>query len=311
MTTRSIRRTTSRFGVDWGRYLPPRTANFLNFGAACLLLLLLLAPPAASQVGTLPASALLMLDGMAQQGALLRGQAPAGTVEIKLDGKPVPLSADGSFLLGFDRDSKATAEIEVRLADGRTVRQSLQVAPRQWRIEHINVARRPGGATEEFLKLREGELARISAARAVNAQSDGWRQRLIWPVTGRISGWFGSQRVYRGEPASFHSGVDVAPGAGAPVVAPADGVVVLAGPPAFSLEGNLLIIDHGMGLNSAFLHLASQAVRQGQRVRQGQLIGTVGATGRATGPHLHWSMKWQDARIDPQPIAGPMPAVGR
>jgi murein DD-endopeptidase MepM/ murein hydrolase activator NlpD len=127
----------------------------------------------------------------------------------------------------------------------------------------------------------------------VNVQSDGWRQRFIWPTTGRISGRFGSQRVYRGEPASFHSGVDVAPGAGAPVVAPADGVVVLAGPPAFSLEGNLLIIDHGMGLNSAFLHLASQAVRQGQRVRQGQLIGTVGATGRATGPHLHWSMKWR------------------
>jgi murein DD-endopeptidase MepM/ murein hydrolase activator NlpD len=86
---------------------------------------------------------------------------------------------------------------------------------------------------------------------------------------------------------------------------------VLAGPPAFSLEGNLLIIDHGMGLNSAFLHLASQTVRVGQTVRQGQLIGTVGATGRATGPHLHWSMKWQDARIDPQAIAKPMAAETR
>jgi murein DD-endopeptidase MepM/ murein hydrolase activator NlpD len=94
-------------------------------------------------------------------------------------------------------------------------------------------------------------------------------------------------------------------GQGAPVVAPADGVVVLAGPPAFSLEGNLLIIDHGMGLNSAFLHLATQTVTQGQVVRQGQPIGTVGATGRATGPHLHWSMKWQDARLDPQ-TAGQM-----
>jgi murein DD-endopeptidase MepM/ murein hydrolase activator NlpD len=170
----------------------------------------------------------------------------------------------------------------------------------------VNIARRPGGATADYLRLRERELARIAAARAVNAQSDGWRQRPIWPAKGRISGVFGSQRVYRGEPASFHSGVDVAPGAGAPVVAPADGVVVLAGPPSFSLEGNLLIIDHGMGLNSAFLHLASQTVKEGQRVRQGQLIGTVGATGRATGPHLHWSMKWNEARIDPQPLAGAM-----
>jgi murein DD-endopeptidase MepM/ murein hydrolase activator NlpD len=170
----------------------------------------------------------------------------------------------------------------------------------------VNVARRPAGPTADYLRRREAELARIAAARTVNAQSNGWRQPFIWPATGRISGRFGSQRVYRGEPASFHSGVDVAPGAGAPVVAPADGVVVLAGPPAFSLEGNLLIIDHGMGLNSAFLHLATQTVTQGQVVRQGQPIGTVGATGRATGPHLHWSMKWQNARLDPQTIAGQM-----
>ncbi len=218
----------------------------------------------------------------------------------------MPIGADGSFIIGFDRDHGASALLVARLRDSRSVSQSLRVVPRTWRVQHVNVARRPGGPTAEYLRLRERELARITAARAINAQSEGWRQRFIWPATGRISGVFGSQRVYRGEPASFHSGVDVAPGAGAPVVAPADGVVVLAGRPAFSLEGNLLIIDHGMGLNSAFLHLASQAVRGGQHVRQGQLIGTVGATGRATGPHLHWSMKWKDARIDPQALAGAM-----
>ena len=283
------------------QFAPPHR---VHFGAVCLLLAL----PASAQPSTQPAPAPLASEGAAAQGALVRGRAPEGTIEMKLDGRPVPLAADGSYLIGFDRDAPPTARLEQRLANGSIVVRNLQVAARQWRIEHINVARRPGGATADFLKLRETELARITAARAVNAQSDGWRQRFIWPATGRISGRFGSQRVYRGEPASFHSGVDVAPGAGAPVVAPADGVVVLAGPPAFSLEGNLLIIDHGMGLNSAFLHLASQKVRTGQRVRQGQLIGTVGATGRATGPHLHWSMKWQDARIDPQPVAGTMAA---
>ncbi len=246
------------------------------------------------------------LQGTIQQGALVRGVAPLRAAQIMLDGKPVSFSPDRRFVIGFDRDAAPTSILEARLNDGRSIRQPLEVLPRSWRIEHINVARRPGGATADYLRLRETELARIAAARAVNAASDGWRQPFIWPSRGRISGRFGSQRVYRGEPASFHGGVDVAPGAGAPVVAPADGIVVLAGPPAFSLEGNLLIIDHGMGLNSAFLHLASQAVRQGQSVRQGQLIGTVGATGRATGPHLHWSMKWRDARIDPQEIAGPM-----
>jgi hypothetical protein len=249
------------------------------------------------------------LQGVPQQGALIRGVAPPGVVAITLDGKPVPLSADRRFLLGFDRDARATALLEARFADGRRATRPLQVQPRAWRIEHVNVARRPGGSTEAYLRLRESELVRIAAARAVKASSNGWSQQFIWPARGRISGRFGSQRVYRGEPASFHSGVDVAPGAGAPVVAPADGVVVLAGPPAFSLEGNLLIIDHGMGLNSAFLHLATQSVRVGQTVRQGQLIGTVGATGRATGPHLHWGMKWQDARIDPEMLAGAQPSA--
>ena len=78
--------------------------------------------------------------------------------------------------------------------------------------------------------------------------------------------------------------------------------MVLAGPPSFSLEGNLVIVDHGMGLNSAFLHLSQVAVRPGQTLRQGDLIGRVGATGRVTGPHLHWSVKWRDARIDPQKL---------
>jgi biotin carboxyl carrier protein len=267
--------------------------------AAALLLGAAAAAPAQQQAG-------IMLEGPLVQGGLVHGTAPAGTVALTLDGRPVPLAPGGRFVIGFDRDHGATSLLVAELAGGARLSRQLGVQPRTWRTQHVNIARRPGGPTEAFLRLRERELARIAAARAANSSSEGWRQRFIWPSRGRISGVFGSQRIYRGERASFHSGVDVAPGAGAPVVAPADGVVVLAGPPAFSLEGNLLIIDHGMGLNSAFLHLATPAVKEGQKVRQGQLIGTVGATGRATGPHLHWSMKWQDARIDPQPLAGAM-----
>jgi murein DD-endopeptidase MepM/ murein hydrolase activator NlpD len=259
--------------------------------------------PLLSQPGSLNS---FVIEGGARQGGLVRGRAPAGAVSIALDGKPILLARDGRFLLGFDRDQGARAVLVASLADGRAVSREILVSPRTWRIERINIARRPAGSTEAYRRIREAELARIAAARARTVESDGWRQSFIWPATGRISGVFGSQRVYRGEPAAFHSGVDVAPGAGAPVVAPADGVVVLAGPPAFSLEGNLVIIDHGMGLNSAFLHLASSVVTEGQRVRQGQAIGTVGATGRATGPHLHWSMKWNEARVDPQVLAGPM-----
>ncbi|SMF66847.1 Murein DD-endopeptidase MepM and murein hydrolase activator NlpD, contain LysM domain [Allosphingosinicella indica] len=264
------------------------------------------AAAAFAQTGSDP----FQLSGRAEQGGLLLGTAPEGTVRLTLDGKPVPLAPGGRFLIGFDRDQGTSTVLQAERASGAPLRQTIAVSPRSWRIENINVARTPGGVPSEAYRIhRAGELKRIEAARAVNSSSEGWRQRFVWPATGRISGLFGSQRVYRGEPAAYHSGVDVAPGSGAPVVAPADGVVVLAGPPAFSLEGNLVIIDHGMGLNSAFLHLATNTVREGQAVRQGQLIGTVGATGRATGPHLHWSMKWIDARLDPQALAGPMTPV--
>jgi len=146
---------------------------------------------------------------------------------------------------------------------------------------------------------RRPELDAIIAARAQETGAQGWRQDFVWPVTGRISGRFGSQRIYRGEPGSYHSGLDIAPGAGTPYVAPADGVVVLVAQAPFSLEGNLLIVDHGAGLNSAFLHSQSIAVREGQRVRQGEVLGRVGSTGRATGPHLHWSLMWRGRRLDP------------
>ena len=246
-------------------------------------------------------------DGPLEQGRLVRVTAPAGTASVTLDGRAVPLAPDGRFLLGFDRDAPATAWLVVRFGDGRESRTSLSVAPRAWALELVGLDRPSTGPTPEFQRLRDGELARIVAARSQGSASAGWTQRFIWPVRGRISGRFGSQRIYRGGvPAAYHSGTDIAPGAGAPVAAPADGIVTLAPPPMFSLEGNLVILDHGMGLSSAFLHLGRVAVSQGQAVRQGEPIGTVGATGRATGPHLHWSLVWNGARLDPETVAGPM-----
>jgi murein DD-endopeptidase MepM/ murein hydrolase activator NlpD len=268
--------------------------------------------PTAARVPQVPVTARperagFTLAGEAAQGGLLRGQAPSATVALHLDGKAVAFDREQRFILGLDRDQGPSAILVAALAGGGMVERPIAVARGAWAIERVGVARRPA-ATAEFLRRREGELARIAAARAVDSGSEGWRQRFAWPARGRISGAFGAQRIYLGEPGAFHSGVDVAAGAGATVAAPADGVVVLAGPPSFSLEGNLVIIDHGMGLNSAFLHLAGSHVTVGQKVRQGEPIGTVGATGRASGPHLHWGMKWRDARIDPASLAEPMDA---
>jgi murein DD-endopeptidase MepM/ murein hydrolase activator NlpD len=277
-----------------------------RLAAAASMISLATAPIAAQAPAPAPTagSTQIVLSRPPAQGGLVSGTAPPGTVALALDGRPVRLAGDGRFILGFDRDQGPRAMLEARLADGRTLQHPITVAPRRWAIERISLPRRLGVASEEFQRRRERELARIAAARAVEPMIEGWRQIFIWPARGRISGVFGSQRIYRGWPAAFHSGVDIAAGAGAAVVAPADGLVVLAGPPAFSLEGKLVIVAHGMGLNSAFLHLSSVDVREGQVVRQGQRLGAVGATGRATGPHLHWSMKWHDARIDPQMLAG-------
>lgn len=242
----------------------------------------------------------LSFAGEQTQGGWVRGVLPQGAVSATLGGQEIGFTQDGSFLAAFDRDAGASAVLAVALADGSEVRREIAIAPRAWQIEHINAARRPGGASEDFMRRRLPELERIVAARAVRSDSEGWRQSFIWPAKGRISGRFGSQRIYRGEPGSYHSGLDIATGgSGAPFVAPADGVVVLAAEQPFSLEGLLLIVDHGNGLNSAFLHCSELMVKEGDVVKQGQTIGRIGATGRATGPHLHWSMKWHDARLDP------------
>jgi len=272
-------------------------------------LVLLAATSATAQVPppTTAVQSAFRWTGTLNQGGLILGTAPAGTRAVTLDGKPIALSPDGRFLAGFDRDAGPQAVLAATLGDGRTVAQSLTIAPRSWDISRLSTLPKYPVPEAEFTRIRPGELAEIKAARQRSAVSDGWRQAFAWPVTGRISTLFGSQRIYRnGEAGSYHSGIDIARETGTVVRAPADGVVILAADHPFTLEGNLLMIDHGMGLNSAFLHLSRIDVKPGDRVTKGQPIGAVGMTGRATGPHLHWSLRWNDAKLDPLLVAGAM-----
>lgn len=244
------------------------------------------------------------LDGAYTQGGWLRGKAPSGTVALSLDGIEVPVEEDGSFFAAFDRDAGSVATLKAVYDTGHYLTHSMEISPRQWNIQRVNTNRGRGRNLEAYWKRREPEYNAIVAARAKVTDAEGWKQDFIWPVKGRISGKFGRQRIYADEPGSYHSGLDIAPGNGVPFVAPADGVVVLART-GFSLEGKLIIIDHGAGLNSAFLHASKIAVSEGQSVKQGQHIGNVGSTGRSTGPHLHWGLKWGEARIDPLLLVGP------
>ena len=258
------------------------------------------APPAAPQ-----GPATFLFEGELTQGGWIRGQAPGGTRTAMLGETELALDTDGRFFAAFDRDAPGSLELAATLENGRRVTSPVAVSPRAWNIERVNVAKRGGGTSEAWWAKREPEWNAIVGARAKETGATGWTQDFVWPVTGRISGRFGRQRIYRGEPGSYHSGIDIAPGNGVPFVAPADGVVVLART-GFSLEGNLIIIDHGAGLNSAFLHASRIVVQEGQSVAQGQHIGNVGSSGRATGPHLHWSLKWRDSRLDPLLFTGPM-----
>jgi len=270
------------------------------------VLALLVATSATAQQAPPPTAAsasALRWTGTLSQGGLILGTAPTGTRALTLDGKPIALSPDGRFLAGFDRDAGPQAVLAATLVDGRIVTQPLTIAPRAWRIERLNTLPKFPAPDPVFARLRPPELAQIVAARARNSDAQGWRQAFAWPATGRISGLFGAQRIYKGEPGSYHSGADIAKPTGAIVTAPADGVVILAADHPFTLEGNLLMLDHGMGLNSAFLHLSRIDVKVGDHVTQGQPIGAVGMTGRATGPHLHWSLRWNDAKLDPMLVA--------
>ena len=299
--------------ADWGnmtRFYAVSAMAMLTLLSACdkaasepkpsLIPTLALATIADDDVAPVAADASrdMALAGAFTQGGWIRGQLPDGAVTAELGETELTLDDSGNFFAAFDRDADKRVLLRVKLADGSTLKQAIEISRRAWNIEHVNVAKRSGRTSEAWWKKREPEWLAIKGAREKVTGASGWQQDFIWPVKGRISGRFGSQRIYRGEPGGYHSGLDIAPGAGTPFVAPADGVVVLAAD-NFSLEGNLLIIDHGQGLNSAFLHASRLMVSEGDEVKQGQHIGNVGSSGRATGPHLHWSLKWRHARLDP------------
>jgi murein DD-endopeptidase MepM/ murein hydrolase activator NlpD len=250
----------------------------------------------------------------AVQGQLLITALPAGSHDLRLDGQPVFVDGDGRFMIGVDRDFAGSKRLEWVTPDGRSARRDLVVQAREWVIDRLPARLNPppdpnAPRNLEAEARREAEIAQIRAARADIAPWPFWRGQFQWPATGRISTHFGAQRFYGDRPASYHSGMDIAAPTGTPVAAPIPGVVRLAAGP-FSLEGNLIIIDHGRGLFSVMMHLSQIDVNAGDIVAQGQKIGEIGSTGRSTGPHLHWGMTWHGVRVDPEALLPPMPAKG-
>ena len=248
------------------------------------------------------------LSGDPIQGGLLWGQVAPGT-EVSADGTSVPVMLDGALLVGSGRDAKAEMTL-VTEADARG-EQVVAIGQRGYRIQRVEgVPQKTVTPPEEVLERIARERALVREAKSMRLERPEFlrwvRSGLSWPATGRISGVYGSQRFYNGTPGSPHYGVDVARPTGHPVVAPGPGIITLAEPDLF-YSGGTVILDHGYGLSSSFLHLSEVLVEVGDEVAQGTLLGKVGATGRATGPHLDWRMSWFDQRIDPQLLVPPMP----
>jgi len=251
------------------------------------------------------------LQGQLTQGGLVWGQAPAGS-GVSLDGAALDVLEDGTFIAGFGRDAPASAELVIE--GPQPCRQTLAISPREYRISRVEgVPQQTVTPSPEHLERIRRERALVGAAKGRRLQRPDLLQDALagfaWPATGRISGVYGSQRIYNGTPKSPHYGVDVAVPTGTPVYAPSAGVITLAEPDLF-YSGGTVILDHGYGLSSSFLHMSKVHAQVGQEVRTGDLIGEVGATGRATGPHLDWRMSWRSERVDPQLLVGPMPSTG-
>jgi murein DD-endopeptidase MepM/ murein hydrolase activator NlpD len=248
----------------------------------------------------------LRFDSEVVQGALVIGATEPGAT-LTLDGARVPVAPDGGFVFGLDRDAKDSATLVAIFHDGSGETRTLAIARRAYDIQRID------GLPPRMVEPDPKDLPRIKrdyemivAARGRTLPEPFYRQPFIWPAQGRISGVYGSQRILNGKPSAPHYGVDVAAPTGAPVVAPADGVVTLAQADMY-YTGNTVLLDHGYGVSSILIHLDTLAVKPGDRLKQGDPVGTVGSTGRATGPHLHWGVHWYQVRVDPQRLVGPMP----
>jgi hypothetical protein len=250
------------------------------------------------------------IQGEPIEGGLIWGSVAPGTA-VQLDDVALDVTADGYFVAAFHRDAPASSTLTV----GESCSVPLSVAQREYRVSRVEgVPQRTVTPPPEQLERIRRERALVANAKAQRIERSDWLMQIDglfqWPVKGRISGVYGSQRVYNGTPGNPHYGVDVAVPTGTPVHAPAAGRVTLAEPDLF-YSGGTVILDHGYGLSSSFLHMSRLDVAVGDELAPGDLIGAVGATGRATGPHLDWRMSWRDRRVDPQrlvPAIQPVPS---
>jgi murein DD-endopeptidase MepM/ murein hydrolase activator NlpD len=240
----------------------------------------------------------ITLSGTLEQGSLAIGKTEAGA-SVTVNDLPVRVSPQGQFAFGFEYNQTTPTKISARFPDGTTETQPVTPKVRMYEIQRITgLPEKYVTPPPEVIARIKREGAQIAHARSRDTGESWFADGLDWPVAGIISGTWGNQRILNGEPREPHFGVDIAAPQGTPIHAPADGIVSLA-QPNFYLDGGITLLDHGHGVSTVYIHQSKLLVRANQRVSRGQVIGLVGMTGRATGPHLHWAMNWFQVKLDP------------
>lgn len=241
-----------------------------------------------------------------KQGGILMGQVQPGS-EVRVGDRAARVSPEGYFVFGLNRDEPEAVTLTVTSPDGEQSEHRYAVQGRDYDIQRITgVAQEHVTPPPEVLERIRSENQMVREARSLDAARTDFRESFTWPLAGRITGVYGSQRFFNGEPRAPHYGLDIAAPTGTKVIAPVSGVVTLAEPDLY-FSGGTLILDHGHGLSSTFIHLHKLLVAVGDEIKKGQVVAEVGATGRATGPHLDWRMNWFDVRVDPQLFMADIP----
>ena len=279
----------------------PRLLNALHSAGLLCCAQLALTSPMPASASEAAAARNPAAPSAVVQGSLVRLCCFLGA-QVTLGDQSLSVSSSGHVAFGVARDESGPLTLKVSTSDGLQQSYVFEVRRRQWPTERVDgvppaTVNPPPAIAQRIAR----EQARVADARKLNEPREDFVQDFQWPVRGRISGRFGSQRIYNGQSGSAHSGMDIAAKTGTPILAPAAGVISFADADLY-LTGGTVVLDHGQGVSSVFLHMSRLDVKVGQRLEQGQRLGAVGATGRASGPHLHWGLNWFDTRLDPRSV---------
>ena len=273
-----------------------------------LLIVVLSTLPASAFSETITLNPHTQLQGEFTQGGLIRGKTLADS-RITLDDKVIRTTPDGHFAFGFGRDASLTSTITITPPSGKMLSRTLKIQPRDYKLQKVNgVPQKTVTPPKSVLGRIKKETQLVKTARKTNSDATDFLSTFQWPLIGPITGVYGSQRVYNGTPKRPHYGLDIAAPVGTVVRAPTDVTVTLAHQNMY-YSGGTLIMDHGYGISSTFIHLDEVLVKVGDKIKKGDVVAKVGSKGRSTGPHLDWRINWFGVRLDPALIMPAMPAA--